>query len=50
VRLRLLKVAAHVTVSVRRVQVRLATAYPLQTLFRLCHQRLVYRFTKSFTE
>jgi hypothetical protein len=40
VRLRLLKVAAHVTVSVRRVQVRLASAYPLQALFRRCHQRL----------
>jgi hypothetical protein len=40
VRLRLLKVAAQVHVSVRRIHVRLATAYPLQALFRLCHQRL----------
>lgn len=41
IRLRLLKVAAHVTVSVRRVQVRLASAYPLQALFALCHRRLL---------
>lgn len=40
VRLRILKVAAQVTVSVRRVHVRLASACPLQALFRLCHARL----------
>jgi len=40
VRLKLLKVAAQVRVSVRRVYVQLSTAYPLQTLFRLCHRRL----------
>jgi len=40
VRLRLLKVAAHVQVSVRRVTIRLASAYPLQALFRLCQQRV----------
>jgi len=40
VRLRVLKVAAHVQVSVRRVHVRLASAYPRQGLFRLCLQRL----------
>jgi len=40
VRLKLLKVAAQVTVSVRRVFVRLSSAYVLQDLFRLCHQRL----------
>jgi len=40
IRLRLLKVAAHVTVSVRRVYVRLGSAFPLQGLFRRCVQRL----------
>jgi Transposase DDE domain group 1 len=39
-RLALLKVAAQVRVSVRRVYVQLSTAYPLQQLFRLCQQRL----------
>ncbi len=41
VRLKLLKVAALVTVSVRRVYVRLSSAYPWQALFRLCHRRLM---------
>jgi hypothetical protein len=41
VRLKLLKVAAQVRVSVRRVYVQLSSAYPLQDLFRLCHQRLM---------
>ena len=41
VRLKLLKVAAQVRVSVRRVYVRLSSAYPLQELFRLCHRRLM---------
>ena len=41
VRLKLLKVAARVTVSVRRVQVQLSSAYPLAQLFRLCHRRLM---------
>jgi hypothetical protein len=41
VRLRLLKVAAQVRVSVRRVYVQLSSAYPLQQLFRLCHRRLM---------
>ena len=40
-RLRLLKVAAQVRVSVRRVYVQLSSAYPLQVLFRLCHGRLL---------
>ena len=40
VRLRVLKVAAQVRVSVRRVYVQLRSAYPLQNLFRLCHRRL----------
>ena len=41
VRLKLLKVAAQVRVSVRRVYVQLASPYPLQELFRLCHRRLM---------
>jgi len=40
VRLKLLKVAAQVSVSVRRVYVRLSSAYPWQALFRHCHRRL----------
>jgi len=40
-RLKLLKVAAQVSVSVRRVYVRFCSAYPLQALFRLCHRRLM---------
>lgn len=40
VRLKLLKVAARVTVSVRRVYVQLSSAYPWAGLFRLCHRRL----------
>ena len=40
VRLKLLKVAAQVTVSVRRVYVRLSSAYPWPELFRICHRRL----------
>ena len=41
VRLKLLKVAAQVRVSVRRVYVQLSSAYPLQPLWRLCHRRLM---------
>jgi hypothetical protein len=41
VRLRLLKVAAQVRVSVRRVYVQLSSAYPLQSLFRSCQRRLM---------
>lgn len=41
-RLKLLKVAAQVTVSVRRVYVQLSSAYPGQELFRLCHARLMH--------
>lgn len=40
IRLKLLKVAAQVQVSVRRVYVRLNSAYPLRELFELCRQRL----------
>ena len=41
IRLRLLKVAAQIRLSVRRVYVQLSSAYPLQALFRLCHRRLM---------
>ncbi len=41
VHLKLLKVAAQVRVSVRRVYVQLSSAYPLQELLRLCHRRLM---------
>jgi len=41
VRLKMLKVAAQVRVSVRRVYVQLNTAYPWQEVFRLCHRRLM---------
>jgi len=41
IRLKLLKVAGQVRVSVRRVYVQLSSAFPLQALFRLCHQRLM---------
>lgn len=41
VRLKLLKVAAQVRVSVRRVYVQLSSAYPMQELFRRCHERLM---------
>lgn len=40
-RLALLKVAAQVRVSVRRVYVQLSSAYPFQALFRLCQRRLM---------
>jgi hypothetical protein len=40
IRLKLLKVAARVEVSVRRVVFHLASSFPLQALFRLVHQRL----------
>jgi len=40
-RLKLLKIAAQVRISVRRVYVQMSSAYPLQALFGLCHRRLV---------
>ena len=40
-RVKLLKIAAQVRVSVRRVYVQMCSAYPLQALFRLCHRRLM---------
>jgi hypothetical protein len=39
-RLKLMKVAAQVKVSVRRVYVQLSSAFPLQKLFSLCQKRL----------
>ena len=41
IRLQLMKVAAQVTVSVRRVYVQINSAFPLQELFGLCQQRLM---------
>ena len=41
IRLKLLKVAAQVTVSVRRVHIQLSSAFPWPELFRLCHARLM---------
>jgi hypothetical protein len=41
IRLKLLKVAAQVTVSVRRVYIQLSSAYTQRDLFRLCHARLM---------
>jgi len=41
IRLKLLKVAARVTVSVRRVYIQFSSAFPRPDLFRLCHARLL---------
>jgi len=41
IRVKLLKVAAAVTVSVRRVHVQLCSAFPLQEIFRTCQRRLM---------
>jgi hypothetical protein len=40
-RLQLLKIAAQVRVSVRRVYVQLSSAFPRQEIFALCHRRLM---------
>jgi hypothetical protein len=40
VRLRLLKVAAHIKVSVRRVHVSLSSAFPMKMIFRQAQARL----------
>lgn len=40
-RLKLLKIAAQVRVSVRRVYVQMSSAFPLQGVFALCHRRLM---------
>ena len=39
-RMRLLKIAAHVLIRCRRIHIRLASAFPLQDLFRLASSRL----------
>ena len=41
IRLKLLKVAAVVTVSVRRVYIQICSAFPLQNVFRICQERLM---------
>jgi len=40
-RLKLLKIAAQVRISVRRVYVQMSSAFPLQELFSRCHRRLM---------
>jgi Transposase DDE domain group 1 len=40
IRLKLLKIGAQVTLSVRRVKIAFASSYPLQELFALAHERL----------
>ena len=40
IRLQLMKIAAQITVSVRRVQVRLCSASPMQEVFAQAHARL----------
>jgi hypothetical protein len=40
IRLRLFKIAARLKASVRRIHIELCSAYPLQGLFSLVHQRL----------
>ena len=47
IRLKLLKIAAHLTVSCRRIYVRLASAFPLQDLFAKVHHRLM-TFSAAF--
>ena len=41
IRLKLLKVAAQVRISVRRVYIQMSSAYPYQALFGKCHERLL---------
>src|SRR5260370_41047490 len=40
IRLRLFKIAARLTISLRRIHIELCSAYPLKALFALIHQRL----------
>jgi Transposase DDE domain group 1 len=42
IRLKLLKIGAQITVSVRRVKIALASSYPSQELFALAHARLAH--------
>ena len=41
IRVQLFKLAAQVTLSVRRVRVQISAAHPRQKLFRACHARLM---------
>jgi hypothetical protein len=41
IRLKLLKIAAHVTISCRRIYIRLASAFPMKEAFASAHQRLL---------
>jgi hypothetical protein len=41
IRLKLFKIAAHLTVSVRRIHIRLASACPLRDVFDKAHQKLM---------
>jgi hypothetical protein len=47
IRLRLLKVAAQVKVSVRRVYLQLSSAFPLQRVFAHCHDQLEAVFASA---
>jgi DDE family transposase len=47
IRLKLLKIGAQITVSVRRVKIALASSYPLQGLFALAHERLARLLPES---
>jgi len=40
IRLRLLKIGAQVTVSVRRVKIAFASSFPMQRIFAIAHDRL----------
>ncbi|HEX5999166.1 MAG TPA: transposase, partial [Hyphomicrobiaceae bacterium] len=40
IRLKLLKIGAQITISVRRVKIALSSSHPLQTLFALAYHRL----------
>src|SRR5258706_15484654 len=42
-RLKLLKIAAQVRISVRRVYVQMSSPFPLQELFSRCHRRVMAR-------
>lgn len=40
IRLKLLKIAAHITVSCRRIYIRFVSAFPLRYIFSLAHRRI----------
>jgi hypothetical protein len=41
IRLKILKIAAGVTISCRRIHIRLASAFPLREVFALAHKRIM---------